>query len=165
MMRRNANVDPRLAAAERIWRQNRCIHADTAFQYRQWIRRFGVYCRSCALEENDELTFAGVGRFVRWWHATHPKATLKYVVNGARSALLGWAFALKAPGEPLPPWRTAVTRPPATPLLREFAEYLRGVRGNPPITIHKKLWHVALFNAHCRSMGRRSRLPRLQDID
>jgi integrase len=165
MIRRNASVDPRLAEAERIWRQNRCIHADTASLYRQWIRRFGVYCRICAVAQNDELTFSGVRRFVHWWCAKHPKAKLKYVVNGARSALLAWAFALKALGEPVPPWRATVSRPPATPLLREFAEYLRGVRGNPLITIRKKLWHVALFDAHRRSKGRRSRLPRLQEID
>src|SRR5688572_17397858 len=101
MTRRSANADPRLAAAERIWRQNRCIKASSVIVYRTWIRRFGIYCRTCSLEENGELTHAGVARFARWWHATHPQANLAYVINGARGALGTWAFALRALGEPL----------------------------------------------------------------
>ena len=165
MTRRNIDADRRLAAAEQIWRQNRCIKADTVAIYRQWIRRFGIYCRTRKLEENGELTCAGAVRFARWWHATHAKASLTYAVNGARSALRAWAFALKELGEPLPPWRKPVAHQPATPLLCEFTEYLRNVRGNPPITIHKKLCHIALFDEHRRFIGCRSRLPRLQHID
>lgn len=161
MHRRRANADPRLAAAERIWRQNRCIKASTIVAYRQWVSRFGRYCRACELKESEELTRAGVERFSRWWHAAHRTANSDYILRGARSALGTWALALRTLGQPLSVWNTAASQPPVTPLLREFGEYLRNVRGNPPVTIHKKLVHVRMFSAH----PRRSRWLRLQDID
>ena len=95
----------------------------------------------------------------------HPKGNLTSAINSSRSALRAWAFALRTIDGRVPPWRAPVEQRPATQVLREFVEYLRAVRGNPPGTIHKKLRHIALFDAHCRSTERRSRLPRLQDID
>lgn len=165
MTKRNAKADPRLPAAERIWQQNRCIHADTAGQYRQWIRRFGAYCAMRNVDADAELTQQGATRFGRWWHSRHPRGKLTYAISSSRSALRAWAFALRTIKGRVPPWREPVEHRPATQVLREFVEYLRGVRGNPPGTIHKKLRHIALFNAHCRSAGRNSRIPRLQDID
>lgn len=165
MRRRCAIADPRLAAAERIWRQNRCIKASSIVVYRQWVSRFGRYCRACELKESEELTQAGVERFSRWWHATHGAANSDYILRGARSALGTWALALRTLGQPLSVWNTPASPPPVTPLLREFGEYLRNVRGNPPVTVHRKLVHVRMFSTHQRRSVRRSRLLRLQDID
>ena len=121
--------------------------------YRKWIGRFGVYCATRNIDVNSELTHDGAVRFARWWHSTHRNATLAYVGSSSHSALRAWAFALSALGEPLSAWRKPRAPKPATPLLQEFIGYLREVRGNPPATIHKKLQHVALFDAHDHDLG------------
>jgi site-specific recombinase XerD len=46
-----------------------------------------------------------------------------------------------------------------------FAAYLSDVRGNPSQTIHKKLMHIGMFVAHCRTRGRTASTAALKDID
>lgn len=160
------NADPRAADVERIWRQNRCIKGSSISVYRRWVCRFTEYCRVCALLDRDELTLAGALRFVHWWHVRHTTIQLAHAVNSARSALAAWAFALRTLGEPLPPWDAPAPERPATTLLAQaFAAYLREVRGNPPSTIHKKLGHISIFDAHLRSSACGSCAVTLQEID
>jgi integrase len=166
-MRQDASVDRRLAEVERIWQRNRCIKRGSVAVYRYWIRRFCVYCRACQLDERAELTRDGAELFARWWRAgaSPRRGRLECTIQASRSALRAWANARSSLGEQLPPWQTPPPPQHVPAIAAAFAAYLRDVRGNPPTTIRKKLAHVAMFGAYCRSHERASRCPRLQDID
>jgi hypothetical protein len=56
-------------------------------------------------------------------------------------------------------------RPSEPPLLREFSEHLRELRGNPEITIHKRAFHIREFMAFLRRRHRKLKHARLSDID
>jgi site-specific recombinase XerD len=69
-------------------------------------------------------------------------------------------------GKPVPPWRPIERRaPPATAVLRDYAAQLGRQRGNPEVTIHKKLDHVGKLLAHLERSGKTWRQLRLPDID
>ena len=159
-----ATRDSRLAAAERIWRDNRCLKDSSIVLYREWVQRFRAYCGARRLKESNELTLAGVSRFAGWY-ARRRKINAELAFCSSRSALGTWALALKTLGESLPPWTATAAPRSLSPLMQEFADHLRQHRGNPDNTIRKKAWHVAMFNAFLRARDRRSQTPRLQDID
>jgi len=131
-------VDP---AIERIWRENRCLKSGSIQVYRYNIYRFLNYCQSRKLAENAQLTRAGVTAFSRSYARSH-RRDFKAVFDAAHGALSTWATARRTLGEELPPWVPA-TNPltSLSPVLREFAEYLRDHRGNPavrtPATRHR----------------------------
>ena len=84
----------------------------------------------------------------------------------ARSALSTWALTLSGLGKTLPPWSTVSKRiPPEPPLLREFSEHLRELRGNPETTIRSKLLHIRKFMVFMRRRHRQLQHVRLPDID
>ncbi|CAM3601001.1 Phage integrase family protein [Polaromonas hydrogenivorans] len=69
-------------------------------------------------------------------------------------------------GMPVPPWRPIERRaPPATAVLRDYAAQLGQQRGNPEVTIHKKLDHVGKLLEHLGRSGKTWRRLRLPDID
>lgn len=53
----------------------------------------------------------------------------------------------------------------SSPLLRAFASYLREHRGNPAVTINKKIGHIDRFLAFLLARKRRPQRVRLFDID
>lgn len=166
-MRQDASGDRRLAEVERIWQRNRCIKKGSVAVYRYWIRRFCAYCRACHLDERTELTRAGAERFATWWRAgaSPRRGRLECTILSSRSALRAWAHARSTLGEQVPPWQVPTRSPRMPATMVAFADYLRDVRGNPPTTIRKKLAHVTMFSAHCRSHRRSGLCPRLLDID
>ncbi|WP_224082553.1 site-specific integrase [Cupriavidus laharis] len=69
-------------------------------------------------------------------------------------------------GLPVPPWQSLEChRPPAMGVLRDYTAYLGQVRGNPEVTIRKKLDHVGKLFEHLRSSGKTWRHLSLPDID
>ena len=69
-------------------------------------------------------------------------------------------------GMPVPPWRPIEHRPPpAAAVLRDYAAQLGQQRGNPEVTIHKKLDHVGKLLEHLGRSGKSWRRLRLPDID
>ena len=148
----------------RVWRGDRCVSASTAQQYLQWIGRFRRYCLELGLDEAAELTLDGAKRFKAWYASS----------RGINAAHLGLASSSmhslhrvrEVMGMPVPPWRHIERRPPpATTVLRDYAAHLGQHRGNPEITIHKKLDHVGKLLEHLSRSGKSWRQLSLPDID
>ncbi len=160
-----SQLDALIIAAETIWRENRCLKESSIAVYQRWIRRFNSYCKTKRLNEHAQLTLIGVSAFARWFAHTHDMVE-QTAFYSARSALRAWAFALTALGEQLPPWRTPDHSVCSkSPIIRDFADYLRQHRGNPEVTVHKKVKQIGMFMAFLRKRGRRLTRLRLQDID
>ncbi len=163
-------TESRLAAVERVWRENRCLTEPTIAAYRGWVRVFIEYCRRHSRQPRVELTYAGAMRFLDC-HARRRPAARRTLENG-RMALHRWAEALQVLGEPLPPWRPGIgirlapktsRRSPA--LLQEYAEYMRCERGCSVRTIAVQRFYLEHLLKFLRSRGRSPRRLRLSDID
>lgn len=69
-------------------------------------------------------------------------------------------------GMPVPPWRPIERRePPATAVLRDYVAHLGQHRGNPEITIRKKVDHIGKLLEHLGRCGKSWRQLSLPDID
>ncbi|NVM93295.1 site-specific recombinase XerD [Variovorax sp. SG517] len=69
-------------------------------------------------------------------------------------------------GTQLAPWKPNKRRaPPASSVLRDYAAHLLQHRGNPEITVHKKLNHIGKLLDHLAVSGKSWRQMRLPDID
>lgn len=69
-------------------------------------------------------------------------------------------------GIPVPLWRPIERRPvPVAAVLRDYAAQLRQQRGNPEVTIRKKVEHVGKLLEHLRCSGKSWRKFSLPDID
>lgn len=69
-------------------------------------------------------------------------------------------------GGPVPPWRSIERRPqPVTAVLRDYGAHLRQHRGNPEITIRKKLDQVGKLLEHLKRSDKSCRQLSLPDID
>lgn len=165
-MKHDRDGDLRLAAVERVWRENRCVRRSSAAVYRRWIVRFIGYCRVCGLITRDELTEVGARRFAEWWHAQHPRYRVEPIVASTRSALRACSFSLRSLGEPVAEW--CVTEKDArsqSQLIDAFADHLRDVRGNPPSTVRKKVAQLSAFTAYLHANSGNPSAPTLHEID
>ena len=149
---------------QRVWRGDRCVSASSAQQYLQWICRFRRYCRVLGLDEAAELTRDGVNRF-QAWYARSRKINNAHL-GLASSSMRSLRRVHEVMGMPVPPWRHIERRPPpAAAVLRDYVAHLRQHRGNPEITIHKKLDHVGKLLEHLSRSGKSWRQLSLPDID
>jgi integrase/recombinase XerD len=137
----------------RVWRADRCVQSNSAGLYLQWIRRFRAYCAQCQLDERAELTLASAHRFITWYaryRHLNPKQ-----LGGARTALYALTRVYQVMGLSLPAWLPARhARPPATALLRAYADQLARCRGNPERTANKKLDHVTKLGEYLTGRGK-----------
>ena len=84
----------------------------------------------------------------------------------AQSALRAWSWGLAACGYPVPQWLPAPSpSPPLRPLLREFVEYRRHVRGIAVSTTALNLAALQKFFRFLRKRGRSPVQVRLADVD
>jgi len=148
----------------RVWHGDRCVSASTAQQYLQWIGRFQRYCRVLGLDEAAELTRDGVKRFQAWYASSRKIDTAH--LGLASSSVRSLRRVYEVMGMPVPMWR-AIERPrlPATTVLRDYAAHLGQHRGNPAVTIHKKLDHVGKLLEHLGHSGKSWRQLSLPAID
>jgi site-specific recombinase XerD len=148
----------------RVWRADRCVQNSTAGLYLQWIRRFRTYCARHKLDERTELTLDGARRFIAWyarWRHLNPRR-----LGGARTALYALSRVYQVMGLSLPAWQVPRrAQPPAMALLRAYADHLARRRGNPEVTVHKKLDHIGKLLEHLASHGKTWRTMTLTDID
>ena len=168
MLRIPWRLDPhRFSDVRRIWEQNRCVEPGTISLYRYWICRYVDYCRTHGLDEEQELTRVGAGRFASWWRSqgSPRRGGFTTSLNSSRSALRAWSFALGILGVKVPPWESPPTPQPLSATMAAFVAYLNDVRGNPPQTVHKKLTNKTMFVEHCRKRRRVVQRARLKDID
>jgi len=162
--RLQATTIPTLDDMRRVWRADRCVNEGSAAVYIRRIELFRAYCFEHRLEERKELTLERVTRFVAKYSRRRnldPRAQDSFL-SALRS--LGRVYHLMGLDPPL--WRPPRSaRPPATPLLRAYADYLCRHRGNPDVTIRKKLCHIDKLQ-HCLKQTSKSwRSMRLTDID
>lgn len=147
-----------------VWRGDRCVSQSSARQYLQWIGRFRRYCHALGLDEAAELTRGGVKRFQAWYGRSRQITATSLAL--ASSSMRSLRRVYEVMGKPVPPWRPIERRaPPATAVLRDYAAQLGQQRGNPEVTIHKKLDHVGKLLAHLERSGKTWRQLRLPDID
>lgn len=148
----------------RAWRADRRIKASSAQRYLQWIGWLRCYCDELGLDEADQLTRDGAERFHAWYGATHNISV--GLPGGVSSSMRSLRRVYEVMGLPVLPWQPAVQRPaPSTPLLRDYATHLGQHRGNPEITVRKKLHHIGKLLAYLTSKGKSWRQLSLSDID
>ena len=157
-------ITPTLADMLRAWRNDGCVQDSSAGAYLLWVKRFRAYCAQRKLDERAELTLCGAGRFITWYSRQRHLETRH--LNGARTALhaLGRVYEVKGLSPPV--WETSVpAKPPASTLLRAYADHLAQQRGSPAVTVHKRLDHVGKFLNHLAEHGKTWRTMTLLDID
>jgi integrase/recombinase XerD len=148
----------------RIWRTDRCLQESSAKVYLQWIRRFRAYLVRHKLNECAELTLEGARRFFVWYARRRHLTGLR--VSKAGAALHALSRVYRVMGITVPSWHVPrPTRPPASALLREYAAHLDRHRGNPAVTIRKKLAHVGKLFEHLAGRGKTWRTMALLDVD
>jgi integrase/recombinase XerD len=148
----------------RVWRADHCVQDSSAGVYLQWIRRFRAYCSQCNLDERTELTLVGAHRFVAWY-ARH-RHLKPQRLGGARTALYALSRVYHVMGLSLPAWQDPRrARPPATALLRAYADHLARHRGNPEVTVRGKLHHIEKLSEYLARRGKTWRTMTLTDID
>jgi integrase/recombinase XerD len=147
----------------RVWRADHCVRDSSTGVYLQWIRRFRAYCAERNLDERTELTLAGSHRFVAWY-ARH-RDLKPQRLGGARTALYALSRVYHVMGLSLPAWQSSPrARPPATALLRAYADHLARRRGNPEVTV-RSTHHIEKFSEYLARRGKTSRTTTLMDID
>ena len=148
----------------RTWRGDRIIGASSAQLYLEWIARFRRYCSELRLVEVDELTFRGARRFQAWYARTR-KINAAHL-GPASSSMRALRRVYEVLGVSVPAWKPIERRrPPASVVLRDFATHLARHRGNPEVTVHKKLDHISKLLKHLAASGKSWRQMRLPDID
>src|ERR1700752_1093046 len=148
----------------RTWRGDRIIGSGSAQLYLEWIARFRRYCSELGLVEVDELTYGGAKRF-RAWYARTRKINAAHL-GPASSSMRALRRVYEVMGMPVPPWKPIDRRPPpASAVLRDYATHLARHRGNPEVTVHKRLDHISKLFKHLGASGKSWRQMRLPDID
>lgn len=159
------DCNQRLNDVIEVWRKNRCISSRVVVIYCRWVRRFITYCDRNGMLLENELTHAGVLRFVKW-HARSREVNVGCALSAARSALHAWRDALEIGGKSLPPWQPKRNPlPHLAPLLREFAGDMRQHRGSAEGTIRLRILAADRFVAYLRGRHRRVRDLRPADLD
>ncbi len=157
-------VVPTIRDMRRAWRADRCVQDSSAGLYVQWITRFRAYCAKRRLDERAELTLEGARRFVAWYARRRHLDPRR--LGGARTALYALSRVYNVMGLSPPIWRAAArVRAPVSALLRAYADHLARHRGNPEVTVHKRLDHVGKLLGHLVGVGKTWRTMRLPDID
>lgn len=147
-----------------VWRADRCLGERSAQHYLSWIGRLRRYCSEFVLDERTELTRSGAQRLLTWYTRDHQIDSRHAGLAG--SALRALRRVYEVRGQPVPPWQpTAKRREPTSPLLQAYAQHLAQHRGNPDVTVLKKLDHVGKLFDHLANSGKTWHQLRLPDID
>lgn len=162
--RRSPESAPTAQCILRAWRADRSIGKSSARHYLRWIARFRHYCGELRLSEIGELTHAGVTRFKVWYAQSRNMDTTQLGLAGSSMRALRRVYEVM--DLPMPPWRPVERRPPpASAVLRDYAAHLLQHRGNPEVTVKKKLDHIGKLLLHLTAAGKSWRQMRLPDID
>ncbi len=166
-MLRSRAVPYRWREVAQLWRRNRRLRTSSLRVYCCWIQRFSAYCDAERLDWRAELTEPGAERFARWWRSSGSRrhGRLRSTLALSHSALRAWSFALSMLGETLPAWKPPRATSGVDAQFQRFSAYLREVRGNPPVTIHKKLAQLAAFDRYRRGRGTSRARIRIAEID
>lgn len=166
IMQRNSTdfVPPTTGDMLRAWDADGCVQRSSASVYLQWIKLFRVYITKRELEEPIELTLGGARRFAAWYDRHHHLASS--CLSNARSALYALSRVYQVMGMTLPVWQNpAPAKRPASVLLKAYADHLTQHRGNPAVTVHKRLAQAKTFLDHLAHQGKTWRTMSLPDVD
>jgi site-specific recombinase XerD len=147
-----------------VWRVDRCIQDASALHYIRWIKWFRFYVDRFGLEERTELTREGAARFAAWY-GQHRHIDPRQLAHAQKAlhalSRVHHVMGLQPPtwSAPLPPGR------PASALLQEFADDLVRHRGNPPVTVHKRLTHIGGLLEYLAGRDKTWSTMELTDID
>src|SRR5574337_34825 len=155
---------PTIDDMRRVWRGDRCVQDRSAGTYLSWIRRFRAYCQLHELEERSELTLGGARRFIAWYAARRHLDPRR--LSGARTAVYALSRVYAVMGQKPPAWNAGQrARPAATALLQAFADHLLRHRGNPEVTVRKRLDHAGKLLGHLAQHGKTWETMALPDLD
>jgi site-specific recombinase XerD len=161
---RAAEVSPAAEDMLRIWRADRCVQDSSTGLYLQWIKRFRAYCARYELDERAELTLSGAQRFIASYARLRGLDARR--LGAARTALYALSRVYQVMALHPPAWQPPrPVSPPATTLLREYADHLVHHRGNPERTVRHRLAHVEKLTAHLARIGKTWETMALTDID
>jgi site-specific recombinase XerD len=153
-----------MRAIARAWHADRSISESSATQYLGRISSFRRYCAHLGLREVNELTYEGARRFKTWCGQRRCSKTGH--LGNVGSALHALRRVYDVMGIQVPPWKPIERRaPPASAVLRDYATHLARHRGNPEVTVRKKLDHIGKLLEHLAASGKSWRQMRLPDID
>jgi len=158
--------DDREPAVVGLWRKGH-LSPGTILTYLQWIRRFRTYCQRKKLIEAEQLTAAGVRRFMRAYPG--PRLMGRRSAQGsrdiARNALHAWACALRTLGMPLQPWRGHKPTRPLPRLLSEYCHYRRAHNGVSERTLVRDVETARGFLAQVQCGKKSMERSTLSDVD
>jgi site-specific recombinase XerD len=159
-----ATAVPTAADMFRVWRADRCVQDPSSRNYIRWIKWFRFYTCQQGLDERAELTLEGARRFSLWC-GQHRLADWKHL-DKTRTALHALSRVYQVMGLNPPTWNIPPPpAPPASDLLQEYAGHLAHHRGNPVVTVQKKLDHVGRFLDYLARRDKTWRTIALTDID
>jgi site-specific recombinase XerD len=148
----------------RVWGADRCVQDASARHYVRWIKWFRFYAAQHGLDERAELTVEGARRFAHWY-GQHRHIDSERL-DKARSALHALSRVYRMMGLDPPTWHAVQPpSPPASALLQEYADHLTRHRGNPAVTVQKRLDHVGKLLEHLAGHGKTWCTMVLTDID
>lgn len=161
---RAAEVSPTAEDMLRVWRADRCVQDSSTVLYLQWIKRFRAYCARYELDERAELRLIGAQRFIASYARLRGLDARR--LGAARTALYALSRVYQVMALHPPAWQPPrPVSPPATTLLREYADHLARHRGNPERTVRHRLAHVEKLTAHLAGIGKTWETMALTDID
>lgn len=148
----------------RVWRGDRCVQDSSTGTYLSWIRRFRAYCQLHELDERPELTLDGARRFIGWYARQRHLDPRR--LSSARTAVHALSRVYAVMGQEPPAWKAGRrARPPAMALLQAFADHILRHRGNPEVTVRKRLDHAGKLLEHLAQHGKTWETMTLSDLD
>lgn len=136
----------------------------SAIVYMQRIKLFRAYCDECGLEEREQLTLKRVSRFITWY--AHRQNLDPHSLGTFRSALRSLGRVYHIMGLSPPAWNVPEDKKiPRSLLFADYADYLFRCRGNPGVTIDKKLYHIGKIEDYLTQAGKSWQSVGLTDID
>jgi site-specific recombinase XerD len=158
-------ADPRESEIVSVWGKGH-LSRGTIVTYLQWVRRFRKYCEQRKLIETEQLTVAGLERFLHAYTGPRLRGrkSAQCSRNVAGNALHAWAYALRVLGTPLAPWR-ARPIPTLTPLLNEYCQYRRIHNGVSEGTLKRDIETARSFLSQLRLRTKSIEQTTLIDVD
>lgn len=158
-------IDPREREIVAIWRKGH-LSRGTITNYLYWVRRFRKCCEKRKLIEAEQLTVAGVERFLRAYVGPRLKGrrSAQNSRGVASNALHAWACALSILGTPLPQWREKPTQQ-LPPLLNEYCKYRRIHNGISDGTLIRDIETARTFLLQLQSRMKPVERTTLNDVD
>lgn len=148
-----------------IWRKGH-LSRGAITNYLYWVRRFRKHCENRKLVESEQLTHAGLQRFLAAYAGPRlmGRQSAQSSRTLARNAVHAWACALRALGAAVPLWREK-QRPRLSPILDEYCQYRRAHNGISEATLIRDIGTARSFLDQLRPDKNSVTQMTLRDVD